>query len=203
MLKIRSLLGALALFAGLAVAHAQTTQQNHDAHHPEAPATSTMPGPGTMTGEGMGMDQMMSGNMHQMMRAMMGRIMSEEGMPGMGPMGPMGPRAGMFGLRHIEGQIAFYKAELRITDAQTTQWNAFADALRAGAKRLQAAHTEMMPGDGPLAVPDQLAKRRQWLTAELDSLQAIEPATRALYDVLSPEQKKDADALMADHLWRM
>ena len=53
------------------------------------------------------------------------------------------------------------------------------------------------------AALDQLAKRRQWLTAQLDSLQAIEPAAHALYDVLSPEQKKEADALMADHLRRM
>ena len=49
----------------------------------------------------------------------------------------MGPHAGIAGLRHIEGQIAFYKAELHITDAQTAQWNAFADTLRSGAKQLQ------------------------------------------------------------------
>jgi hypothetical protein len=199
MLKIRSALAILALFAGLAVAHAQTTQQEHEAHHPDAAAPAT-PGPGA---PGVGMDKMMGGDMEQLMRAMMGRMMGEYGMPGMGAMGPMGLRGGMFGVRHIEGQIAFYKAELHITDAQTAQWNAFADALRAGAKRLQAAYTGMLPGDGPSAVPDQLAKRRQLLTAELDSLQAIEPAARALYDVLSPGQRKDADELMADHLRRM
>ena len=36
--------------------------------------------------------------------------------------------------RHIEGRIAFLKAELAITDAQLPQWNAFADTLRARAK---------------------------------------------------------------------
>src|SRR5262249_51621489 len=156
--------------------------QDHDTHHPEAApsAAPAMPGPG-------GMDKMMGGNMEQMMRAMMSRMMSDDGMP-MPGMGPMGPRAGMRGLQHIEGQIAFYKAELYITDAQTTQWNAFADALRADAKRLQVAYAAALPGDGVPVVPDQLAKRRQWLTAQLDSLQAIEPAARALYDMLSPEQ---------------
>jgi hypothetical protein len=151
---------------------------------------------------GMGdMDKMMGGNMEQMMRTMMSRMMSGDGMPDMGSM--MGPRAGMASLQHIEGQIAFYKAELHITDAQTTQWNAFADTLRAGAKRLQAVYAEMLPGDGLPSVPDQLAKRRQWLTAELDTLQTIEPAARTLYDVLSPGQKKTADEMMADHLRRM
>ena len=80
-----------------------------------------------------------------MMRAAM---MGEYGMP---EMGPMRPRAGMAGLRHIEGQIAFYKAELHVTDAQTTQWNAFADALRSGAKRLQETYKGYDAG-GQLAV---------------------------------------------------
>ncbi len=114
MLKIHSALAVLALFASLAVAHAQTTRQDHDTHHLEA-APSTTP---MMPGPGMGMGQMMGGNMEQMMRAMMGRMMGDYGMPGMGP---MGPRTGMFALQHIEGQIAFYKAELHITDAQTAQ----------------------------------------------------------------------------------
>ena len=49
MFKIRSALAAMALFAGLAVAHAQTTQQDHDAHHPDARRrlrlSPTTPGP--------------------------------------------------------------------------------------------------------------------------------------------------------------
>jgi hypothetical protein len=200
MLKIRSALAAMALLAGLAVAHAQTPQ-NHEAHHPAAAAPAAPGAPGMGMSAMGGMDQMMGGNMEQMMRTMMARMMSGDSMPNMGPM--MGPRAGMASLQHIEGQIAFYKAELHITDAQTTQWNAFADALRAGAKRLQAVYAGMSPGDGLPSVPDQLAKRRQWLTAELDTLQTIEPAAHALYDVLSPDQKKTADEMMADHLRRM
>jgi hypothetical protein len=45
--------------------------------------------------------------------------------------------------------------------------------------------------------------RTELLTAELDSLQSIEAAARTLYDALSPEQKKLADAMLADHLRRM
>lgn len=200
MFKIRSAFAAMALFAGLAAAHAQTTQQDHDAHHPDAPAATATPSPQAPPGMGMSMDKMMGGNMEQMMRAMMRRMMSGEGMP---DMAPMGPHTGIAGLRHIEGQIAFYKAELHITDAQTAQWNAFADTLRSGAKQLQTAYLAMTPGDGLPSVTDQLAKRRQLLTAELDSLQSIEPVARTLYDALSPDQKKDADEMMADHLRRM
>jgi hypothetical protein len=128
---------------------------------------------------------------------MMGRMMRAEEMPDMAP--PLGQHRGAAGLRHIEGQIAFYKAELHITDAQTAQWNAFADALRTSVKPLRSAYTAMMRGEST-PIPEQLAARRQLLTVELDSLQSIEPALRSLYDVLSPEQQKLADGMMADHL---
>jgi hypothetical protein len=203
MFKTRAALPAIALFAGLAVAHAQTTQQ--DPHHPDtnapaAPATPAPAGPGAMgMGRGMGMDKMMGDHMEEMMpmMRMMRAAMMGGGMP------EMGPRGGMEGLRHIEGQIAFYKAELHVTDAQAPQWNAFADTLRSGAKQLQETYKGVMQTDSLPSVPDQLTRRRQILTAELETLQSIEPVAVSLYGVLSPEQKKTADELMADHLRRM
>ena len=198
MFKTHAALATMALFAGLAVAHAQTTQP--DPHHPttNAPAAATpapAESPGAM-GRGMGMDKMMGGDMEEMMRMMRGAMMG-------GGMPEMGPRGGMAALRHIEGQIAFYKAELHITDAQAPQWNAFADALRSGAKRLQETYKGVMQADSLPSVPDQLTRRRQILTAELETLQSIEPVAVSLYGVLSPEQTKTADELMADHLRRM
>ena len=47
-----------------------------------------------------------------------------------GPMMGMMGRGGMMSMMmgdHIEGRIAFLKAELKITDVQMLQWNAFAD----------------------------------------------------------------------------
>ena len=201
MLKIRSALVATTLLASLAVAHAQPTQQ--DAHHPDTAA----PAPAA-TQNGPGMDKMMGGDMEKMMPMMMqmmrdmmggGRGMGSA-MPDMGP--PMA--RGTMALQHIEGQIAFYKAELHITDAQAAQWNGFAETLRANAKRLQDAYkTTAQPATGMSSLPDQLTRRRLFLTAQLESLKGTEPAAQALYAVLSPEQKKAADELMADHLRRM
>jgi LTXXQ motif family protein len=190
MLTFRSTVAAMALLASLGLAHAQTTQPAQDPHHPDA-TTPAAPAPAAPSGA-MGMDKMMGDNMEQMMRSMMAT-----------GMGPMGPAAGMAGLRHIEGQIAFYKAELHITDAQASQWNAFADALRAGGKQLQAAYKGMLQGNALPSAPEQLVGRRQLLTTELETLQTIEPAARALYAAFSAEQKKAADELMADHLRRM
>jgi hypothetical protein len=45
---------------------------------------------------------------------------------------------GMMGMAdHVEGRIAYLKAELKITEAQMPQWNAFADALRSNAASMR------------------------------------------------------------------
>lgn len=187
MRSFRLTAAAAALLAGLGTSYAQPAQQ--DAHHPDT-AAPAVPQPAAPPA-GMAMDKMMGGDMSPMMammQKMMMRSMAGSGMPTQA------------GLRHIEGQIAFYRAELRISDAQAAVWNAFSDALRAGAKPLQEAFAAAAQAT---SVPEQLAARRQMLTAELASLQSIEPAARDLYAALSAEQKKTADEFMADHLRRM
>ena len=72
----------------------------------------------------------MAGNMMRMMQSM--RMMGP-GMMGMGM------------IERVEGRIAFLRAELKITDAQTNAWNAFADALRANSQKLAAIRPAMMP----------------------------------------------------------
>jgi hypothetical protein len=57
-----------------------------------------------------------------MQRPGMSPPMMGGGAPGGAPSSP-----GM----HIEGELAFLKAELKITDAQSKKWDAFADAASA------------------------------------------------------------------------
>jgi LTXXQ motif family protein len=40
---------------------------------------------------------------------------------------------------HLEGRIAFLRAELGITEAQASQWEAFAQAMRDSASKLKQA----------------------------------------------------------------
>src|SRR6516225_250663 len=80
--------------------------------------------------------------------------------------GMMGPGNGMSTIDHIEGRIAFLRAELKITDAQMSAWNAFADALRANAKKLGEVRAAMMSRSGsgqqPLTLADRLDLQEQW-----------------------------------------
>src|SRR6185437_1141283 len=65
-----------------------------------------------------------------MMGMMSGGMMPHRGMLGSRNMMLM---KGMMAARHLEGRLAFLKTELKITDEQTPQWNAFADTVRTNA----------------------------------------------------------------------
>lgn len=128
--------------------------------------------------------------------AMMG---SGSGMPMMGGPGRMGMMAMA---DHVEGRIAFLKAELNITEAQTAQWNAFADALRENARRMRGMPAMMMQGgmmsqDGTsVSAPDRLDRMEKMLTTMLETIKATRTALAPLYAVLTEEQKKVADQLI-------
>jgi len=200
----------LALAAGISLAQAQTTGQDHTAHHPDgapaatAPATppATMfqatppmggaagaPGMGAMMGGGM-MGGGMMGNMDQMMSMM--RTM--HGM--MAPPAAGGPRMQMMPTEHVEGRIAFLKAELGITEAQLPKWTAYADALRASAKTMRGAMMNGMGAGKPMAMPARMDAMVAMMTARLETLKSTTAAAKALYAVLTDAQQKLADDLI-------
>src|SRR6516225_7680455 len=161
----------LLLAATTAVTSAQAPTAG-DPHHPPQSATPAPAQAQPPTGQpGMGMmgdmpmmnmmgrmRDMMGGSMPMMnmmgrMRDMMGGSMPMMNMMGgdmplmnmmaMMPMMEMMGR-GMAAIDPIEGPIAFLRAELNITEAQASAWNAFADAMRTNAKKLAEVRASMM-----------------------------------------------------------
>jgi len=161
-------------------------QAAEDPHHPAGAAAQTTPqppaaGPGGQAGMMGGMSMM---NMMQMMG---------------------GDAQGMGMIDHIEGRIAFLRTELKITDAQTSVWNAFATALRSNAQNLGAARRGMMGQMGagqPQAqtLTQRLDAQERWLSARLEGTRSLKTAFTGLYGALSDEQKKTADELLAPHM---
>jgi hypothetical protein len=120
----------------------------------------------------------------------------------MGMMGTMG-MMGMMGMAdHVEGRIAFLKVELKITEEQLPQWNAFADALRENARRMSGMPAMMMQGgmmgaDGAsVSAPDRFDRMEKMMTTMLETIKTTRTALAPLYAVLTEEQKKVADQLI-------
>lgn len=221
----RKMLPALALTAMMSVAQAQTTtDQDHSAHHPDgaaptaqaqpAPAlapiqaTPTQPTPGAQA-QGAQPGMMNMDQMRSKMGGMSGQQDGQSGMMGSAMMSMMRPmmmgQQGAMGLplEHVEGRIAFLKAELGITDAQAQPWSAFVDTLRANAKAHQAMHEQMTRGDMPSSWPARLAFQQKALSTRLDALKALETAAKPLYAVLTDEQKTLADKLLTGPMGMM
>jgi hypothetical protein len=157
----------LALIVGLAALPAMAEDQ-HEQHHPAAAAPAAgMPG---MTGMPGGMPMM--GMMQTMMSGM--QMMAQ----------------------HVEGRIAFLKTELKITDAQLPQWNAFAQAMRDNATAMQGMQSMMMGMNQAGSLPDKLAAQEKILTGRLDAIHKLKAAADPLYAALNDDQKKSADELM-------
>jgi LTXXQ motif family protein len=126
------------------------------------------------------------------------------GMMGYGNMGPwlMGrgganPAActGMVG--HIDGRLAYIKAELKITATQEPLWETYASAARDNANTMLAHCTAMMSqrGTSTVSLPDRLDQHEQFMAAQLDVVRAMNKALKPLYAALSDSQKKSADQL--------
>ena len=115
---------------------------------------------------------------------------------GMGMWGRSGRGPDMM-LERVEGRLAFMKAELKITDAQTTAWNSFADAVRAAAKQHNERMKAILAGDErSKALPDRVEAQEQFMSARLEQIKLIKASLKSLYAVLSDDQKKEADDMV-------
>jgi hypothetical protein len=189
MVTFRSMILA-AFLLGVGPGFSQTTQDraspNPQTTQPAAPP-SGMTGPGMMGGGVMGRGMMGGGNMMSQ---------TQMGSGGMMPMMNMMMRGGA-GAEHIEGRLAYIKAELKITDAQTPQWNAYADATRGNAKAMSEMRDAMMARQGtPGTLPERLAFEDKAVSAHLAALKKTAEAVNNLYGVLNDDQKKTADSIV-------
>ena len=174
---IRGSMLAVALLAAITATVSARAQQNSQ---PDSGSMmNQQPDSGSMMGHGM-----MSGG-----QSMMG---------GHGMMG--GGSASMCGrmTAHIEGRLAFLKAELNITPEQEALWKDYANAVRDNAKTMSGRCTALM-GDSDASeksLPDRLDAQEQFVAARLDALRATNKALKPLYQALSDAQKKLADQLI-------
>lgn len=157
-----------------------------DAHHPAGtPGTATAP-PVTQVQPAQGMP-MGAG------QGMMCPMMGQDGMMGMADMAS-----------HIDGHLAFIKAELKITPAQEEAWKGFADVLRASATSM--TQMQGMPMGTPGAaqtVSQALDQKERLLATRLDSSKKLRVAWTKLDAALTPDQRKAAEGILIPRLMMM
>jgi hypothetical protein len=172
-----------------------------DAHHP-APAETTAPAPGEAAPqpsapapEGAEMPGgMMGGDMMKMMQEMMGRHAGMmRGMMADGAGMQDGMMGKMMAPEHVEGRIAFLRAELKVTEAQQPLWEAVTAALRENARGSAGMMQQEQDAQG---LPTSLERREKLLSARLEAIRQLRAAVEPFYASLDEDQKAAADNLL-------
>ncbi len=190
MLKSKSLIALT--FTAMLAASTQSfadTFINPDSHHAPQGEGTSLTAPANQNQQGKSTPMMM--DMMASMMKMMGGDGAQMNMPGMGM------------TEHTAGRIAFLRAELQITNAQSKAWDAFADALHKIGSQLKEADMPMMSEASAPQLLAQLDSQERMLTARLEGVRAVKAAFAPLYDVLSAEQRKSVDELLATHMGLM
>lgn len=119
----------------------------------------------------------------------------QSGMPMTGMMQQMMGGSMMGQCDRVEGSLAFLKAELKITDAQSSAWDSFAGKLRELSDEREQKPTMGMMGQENESWPDKISGMSQHASDHAARLKALADATAPLYASLSNEQKKTADEI--------
>jgi periplasmic protein CpxP/Spy len=98
--------------------------------------------------------------------------------------------------RHLEGRIAFLKAELTITPDQEVQWNKVAQAMRENVQQDRSVFGQLRDNRGqPRSAVSRIETRAHFESVRAQNTEHFLAAFRPLYASLSADQKKAADDL--------
>jgi LTXXQ motif family protein len=95
----------------------------------------------------------------------------------------------------VEQRINDMHTQLKITDAQSTQWDAYAQTMRDNASKASSAFHDRAAKMASMNADDVMKSYAALAQMHADDMQKLSSAWSALYAVLSPEQKQTADAL--------
>lgn len=96
----------------------------------------------------------------------------------------------------IAARIRYLHERLRITPAQEPLWSKVADAIRANARAVAPLVQQRLQTAATADAPDILKSYETLGAAQLDGLKAVTAAFDPLYQSLSADQKKIADAIL-------
>jgi hypothetical protein len=98
----------------------------------------------------------------------------------------------------VEARIKALHGQLHITSAQEPLWNDFAQAMRADAARMTELRKAKAENAKSMSAVDQLNAYAAVVDAHADGVHKLITPFQALYEQMSAEQKKAADAVFRE-----
>jgi hypothetical protein len=99
----------------------------------------------------------------------------------------------------VETRIKDLHRKLKITAAQESQWNAFAQVMRENAQEVDAVLKGRAESLHKMNAVEDLRSYEKLADAHADGLKKLVPAFETLYNSMSEDQKKTADVVFAEH----
>jgi hypothetical protein len=100
---------------------------------------------------------------------------------------------------HVEQRISGLHHKLHISAAQEAQWAVVAQAMRDNAHSMDSLIKERSANAKSMTAVDDLVSYEKLAAAHEDGLKAFIPLFQALYDSMTADQKKIADAAFRGH----
>ena len=98
----------------------------------------------------------------------------------------------------VEARIKTLHQQLKITPEQEPAFNDVAQVMRDNATRMKELRSRRAENEQSMNAVDELENYASVVDAHADGLRKLTPTFRTLYDGLSPEQKKTADAVFRE-----
>ncbi|GAB2543460.1 Spy/CpxP family protein refolding chaperone [Rhodanobacter koreensis] len=95
----------------------------------------------------------------------------------------------------VEQRISDLHAQLKITDAQSKQWDAFAQTMRDNAMKTSQAFHDRAQKLSSMNADEAMKSYAQLAQNHADNMQKLSSAWSDLYAVLSADQKQTADVM--------
>jgi periplasmic protein CpxP/Spy len=98
----------------------------------------------------------------------------------------------------VDAHIAQLQKKLQITEQQKPQWDAFAQVMRDNATQFGVITNSRHEKMKALNAVDDLRSYQEIAQTHADGLKRLTAAFQAVYDSMSPEQRKNADSVFDD-----
>ena len=95
----------------------------------------------------------------------------------------------------VERRIADLHAQLKITDKQAKEWDAFAQTMRDNARKADEAFRDRAQKLPTMKAPDAMKSYADLTETHADNMKKLASSFSDLYDVLTPDQKQIADTM--------